>query len=89
VRHEELVRLHIEHFPELGRTAESFLNYSPQRVERAIRRIADLSRSCAGLEISDEREELLIRTSNRRRERLIETVRRQGVSSYDRDTDTI
>jgi hypothetical protein len=74
LRHEELVRRHLVEFPELRPDVESFMRFSPERVERSIRRVAALSRTCPGVELSLEREEFLLRLTARRRERLLNVL---------------
>lgn len=75
VTHEDLLRRHLDLWPELRPIVGRLLGFKLRMMERAIRRVCLLSRSCQGVEISEVREEFLVRLVLRRRERLRMVVR--------------
>jgi len=74
VRHEELISRIIGESPHLRDSAHRILSFDLDRAQNAIHRIGALSESCAGVEISEARQELIIRLLTRRRERLLSTL---------------
>lgn len=73
LRHEELMRRHLEAFPKSRATFGQIIEFDEAALKRAIRRVCLLSRSrpqSVPVALSEEREEFIIRVILRRRERL-------------------
>ncbi|MGI8923348.1 MAG: hypothetical protein ACR2HJ_04805 [Fimbriimonadales bacterium] len=77
VTHEELLRRHLRRFDMSRLIAADILGFLMPVVERAVRRICALSRSCPGVDISANREELIVLLLKRRRERLLRLMTKE------------
>ncbi len=71
--HEDLLRRHIETWPEFERRIRPLVQFPARLMERAIRRVAELSRDFDDeLQISKGREDFLVELVERRRTRILE-----------------